>query len=108
MGFYPVNPASGEYMIGSPMYSRMSIRLQSGKTFRVIAENVSARNLYVQSAMLDGKPLNDPLITWEQIQSGATLQFRMGPKPSQWGSDWRPALTRISHREGGGKPNPVA
>ncbi len=92
MGFYPVNPASGEYMIGSPMYSRMSIRLQSGKTFRVIAENVSDRNLYVQSATLDGKPLNDPLITWEQIQSGATLRFGMGPKPSRWGSDWQPAL----------------
>ena len=91
MGFYPVNPASGEYMIGSPMYSRVSIRLQSGKTFRVIAENVSARNLYIQSATLDGKPLNDPLITWEQIQSGATLKFRMGPKPSRWGSDWQPA-----------------
>jgi predicted alpha-1,2-mannosidase len=92
MGFYPVNPASGEYMIGSPMHSRVSIRLQSGKTFRVIAEKVSARNLYIQSATLDGKPLNDPLITWEQIQSGATLQFRMGPKPSRWGGDWRPAL----------------
>jgi predicted alpha-1,2-mannosidase len=91
MGFYPVNPASGEYMIGSPMHSRVSIRLQSGKTFRVIAENVSARNLYIQSARLDGKPLNDPLITWEQIQSGATLKFRMGPKPSRWGGDWQPA-----------------
>jgi putative alpha-1,2-mannosidase len=92
MGIYPVNPASGEYMIGSPMYSRMSIRLQSGKTFRVVAENVSARNLYIQSATLDGKPLNNPLITWEQIQSGAMLKFRMGPKPSRWGSDWQPAL----------------
>lgn len=91
MGFYPVNPASGEYMIGSPMYSAMSIRLQSGKTFRVIAEDVSPRNLYIQSATLDGKPLNEPLITWEQIQSGATLKFRMGPAPSRWGSDWRPA-----------------
>ncbi len=90
MGFYPVNPASGEYMIGSPMYSRMSIRLQSGKTFSVIAENVSAANLYIQSATLDGKRLNDPLITWEQIQSGATLKFKMGPKPSRWGGDWRP------------------
>lgn len=91
MGFYPVNPVSGEYMIGSPMYSRMSIRLPSGKTFRVEAENVSATNLYIQAAMLDGKPLNDPLITWEQIQSGATLKFSMGPKPSRWGSAWAPA-----------------
>jgi len=90
MGFYPVNPASGDYMIGSPMYPRASIRLQNGKTFRVIAENVSARNLYVQSATLDGNPLNEPLITWEQIQSGATLRFRMGPNPSRWGSDWQP------------------
>jgi len=90
MGFYPVNPASGEYMIGSPMFRGVSIRLQNGKTFRVIAENVSAKNLYVQSATLDGKPLNDPVITWEQIQSGATLKFRMGPKASRWGSDWRP------------------
>ena len=91
MGFYPVNPASGEYMIGSPMYSRASIRLQNGKTFRVEAENVSATNLYIQSVMLDGKLLNDPFITWEQIQSGATLKFKMGPKPSRWGSNWRPA-----------------
>ncbi len=91
MGFYPVNPASGEYMIGSPLYPRIGIRLQNGKTFRVIAENVSATNLYIQSATLDGKPLNEPLITWEQIQSGATLKFRMGPRPSRWGSSWRPA-----------------
>ena len=91
MGFYPVNPASGEYMIGSPMHKRVSIRLGSGKTFRVIAENVSARNLYIQSATLDGKPLNVPLITWEHIQSGAILKLRMGPKLSRWGSNWQPA-----------------
>jgi predicted alpha-1,2-mannosidase len=90
MGFYPVNPASGDYMIGSPIYPGMSIRLQNGKTFRVRAENVSAANLYIQSAALDGKPLNEPVITWEQIQSGATLEFRMGPKPSKWGSAWTP------------------
>ena len=77
-------------MIGSPMHSRVSLRLQNGKTFRVIAEGVSAENLYIQSATLDGKLLNEPLITWEQIQSGATLKFRMGPKPSEWGSGWRP------------------
>lgn len=91
MGFYPVNPASGEFMIGSPLFPRMSIRLAGGKTFRVEAANVSAANLYIQSATLDGKALNDPVITWEQIRSGATLKFVMGATPSRWGSDWHPA-----------------
>lgn len=92
MGFYPVNPASGDYMIGSPIYRGMTLKLDNGKTFRVEAENNSATNVYIQSATLDGKPLDIPVITWEQIQSGATLHFVMGPKPSQWGSQWRPAL----------------
>jgi putative alpha-1,2-mannosidase len=77
-------------MIGSPLYPRVGIRLHNGKTFRVIAENVSPTNLYIQSATLDAKPLKDPLITWEQIQSGATLKFRMGTRPSRWGSQWQP------------------
>jgi predicted alpha-1,2-mannosidase len=91
MGFYPVNPASGDYMIGSPMYKMMSLRLSNGKTFRVEAEDNSDRNVYIQSATLNSKPLKDPVITWEQIQSGGTLHFKMGPKPSTWGSSWRPA-----------------
>ena len=95
MGFYPVNPASGEYMIGSPMYKLMTLRLDNGRTFRIEAENNSAGNVYIQSAMLDGKPLNIPVITWEQIQSGATLHFKMGPKPSRWGSEWRPTAIPI-------------
>jgi predicted alpha-1,2-mannosidase len=95
MGFYPVNPASGEYMIGSPMYKRMTIKLGSGKTFSVEAENNSATNIYIQSATLDGKTFDLPLITWEQIQSGATLHFMMGPQPSHWASSWRPTLISI-------------
>ena len=95
MGFYPVNPASGEYMIGSPLYRSVGIRLQNGKTFRVVAEDVSEKNLYIQSATLDGKPLNEPVITWEQIQSGATLRFRMGARPSKWGSTWQPSGIRV-------------
>ncbi|MES2390178.1 MAG: glycoside hydrolase family 92 protein, partial [Acidobacteriota bacterium] len=82
MGFYPVNPASGEYMIGSPLYREMSLRLANGKTFRVVAENNSATNVYIQSATIDGKPLKVPVISWEQIQAGSTLRFVMGAKPS--------------------------
>jgi predicted alpha-1,2-mannosidase len=92
MGFYPVNPASGEYMIGSPLYRSISLKLANGKTFRVEAENNSEINMYIQSATLDNEPLDIPVITWEQIQSGATLHFVMGPQPSMWGSKWRPAL----------------
>jgi predicted alpha-1,2-mannosidase len=90
MGFYPVNPASGEYMIGSPINTQMSLRLANGKVFRVEAENNSATNVYIQSATLNQRPLNIPVITWEQIQSGATLHFVMGPKPSHWASGWAP------------------
>jgi predicted alpha-1,2-mannosidase len=89
-GFYPVNPASGEYMIGSPLYEKMSLRLANGRTFAVDAENNSATNVYIQSATMNGKPLLVPVITWEQIQAGAHIHFVMGPKPSAWGVAWRP------------------
>ena len=92
LGFYPVNPASGEYMIGSPMYGAISLRLANAKTFRVEASNNSAANVYIQSATLNGKPLDIPVITWEQIQAGGVLHFIMGPKPSEWGSNWRPTM----------------
>ena len=89
-GFYPVNPASGDFMIGSPLFRRMSLRLANGKTFSVVAANNSAENLYIQSARLNGKPLDRPVITWEDIQSGATLELIMGPSPSQWAAQWQP------------------
>jgi putative alpha-1,2-mannosidase len=94
-GFYPVNPASGDYMIGSPLFQSMSLRLANGKTFTVLAENNSDKNIYIQSATLGGKPLAKPLITWEDIQSGATLHLVMGPNPSQWAADWKPSPIRV-------------
>jgi predicted alpha-1,2-mannosidase len=89
LGFYPVNPASGEYMIGSPMFGKMSLRLANGKRFTVVAENNSSANVYVQSATLNGKALTRPVIRYEDIMAGSTLHFVMGPKPSRWAADWR-------------------
>ncbi len=94
-GFYPVNPASGDYMIGSPLFKRMSLRLSSGKTFTVLAENNSDKNVYIQSATLNGKPLEKPLITWEEIQSGSTLKLVMGSNPSKWAASWKPSPIRV-------------
>jgi putative alpha-1,2-mannosidase len=56
----------------------------------VTAENNSPANVYIQSATLDGKTLNIPEITYEQIVSGATLKLVMGPSPSKWAADWKP------------------
>ena len=92
LGMYPVNPASGDYMIGSPMFGRMNFKLANGKAFTVVADNNSHSNVYIQSATLNGKPLDKPVITWEQIQSGATLHLVMGAQPSKWASSWRPSL----------------
>lgn len=91
LGFYPVNPASGEFMVGSPLYGRIELRLPSGRRFRVVARHAAAANLYIQSARLNGEPLRAPLIHWSDIVNGGELEFDMGPRPSQWASDWRPA-----------------
>jgi predicted alpha-1,2-mannosidase len=91
LGFYPVNPASGVYAIGSPTVSRAVIHLDHdkyhGRTFTVIAKHNSARNIYIQSAKLNGQPLAQPGLTQEQITSGGTLKLEMGSKPNpDWGN----------------------
>jgi predicted alpha-1,2-mannosidase len=88
LGFYPVNPASGNFMIGSPIFTRMSIELAHGRRLTVVARNNSSSNVYIQSATLNGKPLTVPVITYRELVAGATLTFVMGPKPSNWGTDW--------------------
>ena len=90
LGFYPVNPAQGVYVIGSPAVDKATIHLDKnyygGRTFTMTAQNNSPENVYIQSAMLNGKPLNDSYITHKQILAGGTLDFVMGPKPNMnWG-----------------------
>jgi len=91
LGFYPMNPDSGIFAIGSPVVRKAVIHLDEkqyqGRTLTILAENNSAENIYIQSAMLNGQPLDNPWLTREQIISGGTLQFIMGAKPNPaWGS----------------------
>ena len=94
MGFYPLNPASGEYLIGSPLFSKMTLRLAGGKRFEVVARNNSAANVYVQSAKLNGVAVTVPVISYREIVRGGTLAFVMGSSPSRWGAGWKPASVR--------------
>ena len=87
IGFYPVCPGSPVYEIGSPIFAKGSIRLGNGKIFSVIANNVSARNKYIQSAQLNGKTLGKPWFPHSSIETGGTLVLQMGDKPNvRWGS----------------------
>nr|WP_314834992.1 GH92 family glycosyl hydrolase [uncultured Flavobacterium sp.] len=86
MGLYPMNPASGEYEIGSPIFEKATINLQGGKAFVIEAENVSNKNFYIQSATLNGVPFNKTAITHQQIVQGGILHFVMGSEPNKnWG-----------------------
>lgn len=86
MGLYPMNPASGEYEIGSPIFEKSTINLEGGKTFVIEAENVSDKNFYIQSAVLNGVEFNQTAITHQQILKGGVLHFVMGEQPNKnWG-----------------------
>lgn len=81
MGFYPVDPISGQYEIGSPIFPEVKMYLANGKTFVVQAENVSDENIYIQSVTVNGQPYNKSYITHEMIMQGDTIHFVMGNKP---------------------------
>ena len=83
MGFYPVNPVSGEYEIGTPLFPEMRLNLKNGKTFTVLAPNVSRENIYIQSVKVNGKPYDKSYITHQQIMDGATIEFVMGNQPGE-------------------------
>lgn len=87
MGFYPVCPASPYYIIGSPAFEKLQLPLENGRTFTVIARNASKENIYIRSARLNGKPYDKSYISHDDITSGATLEFEMGPSPDlNWGT----------------------
>lgn len=83
MGFYPVNPVSGQYEIGTPLFPEMRMNLNNGKTFTILAPAVSRDNIYILSVKVNGQPYDKSYITHEQIMNGATVEFEMGPEPGK-------------------------
>ena len=101
VGFYPVCPGSPVYEIGSPIFAKSTIRMSEGKDFTIIADHVSAQNKYIQSAELNGKPLNRPWFQQSDIAHGGTLVLKMGDRPNlHWGSapgDAPPSMSNESN-----------
>jgi len=90
MGFYPVNPAGGIYIFGSPLLEEVEMNLENGNKFKITAHNLSEKNIYIQSVKLNGKAYKNVWIKHEDIVKGGTLEYTMGSKPSKWGLKTRP------------------
>jgi predicted alpha-1,2-mannosidase len=86
-GFYPVTPGSTTYAIGTPLFPETRFNLENGKHFAVKAHGVSATNIYIQSATLNGKPYRKSYLTHADVMQGGEMVFKMGPRPNRhWGS----------------------
>ena len=87
MGFYQVCPGTPDYVIGTPIFDKVTINLNNGKKFTIKANNVSATNKYIQSVTLNGKPYTKTWFTHHDILDGSEFVFRMGASPNMhWGA----------------------
>ncbi|HNW74322.1 MAG TPA: GH92 family glycosyl hydrolase [Bacteroidales bacterium] len=89
MGFYPVTPGSGIYAMGTPLFPKMVLSLENGKTFTIRANNLDSNTFYIQSVSLNGKPHTRCYLNHEEIMKGGELTFNMGPQPNKaWGTGY--------------------
>ncbi|MFG2286628.1 GH92 family glycosyl hydrolase [Streptomyces sp. NPDC048595] len=96
LGFYPLVMGQGEYAVGSPLFTKATIHLENGRDLVVKAPRNSARNVYVQSLRVNGKPWNSTALPHKLLARGGTLEFAMGPHPSAWGSGENAAPTSLT------------
>jgi putative alpha-1,2-mannosidase len=85
LGFYPVAPGSGEYILGRPFLPKTAMRLPNGKTFTIVADGLDDRHTYVGSVSLNGKPLQRTFLRHDEILAGGELRFSMQAEPNK---DW--------------------
>ncbi|KND32781.1 GH92 family glycosyl hydrolase [Streptomyces acidiscabies] len=102
LGFYPLVMGSGEYAIGSPLFTKATVRMDSGRTLVVKAPGNSARNVYVQGVRFNGRALTSTSLPHSVISRGGVLEFAMGPRPSSWGAGSGP----VSITQGDAVPRP--
>lgn len=81
MGFYPVTPGVPQYVIGSPLFDSVTINLESGKTFQIVASGNGEGACYISKAFLDGKVISRSWITHDELMKGGQLEFSMSKEP---------------------------
>ncbi len=86
MGFYQVEPAGGRYVLGSPLFDKVTVSVGEGKTFTIVSRNNSSENIYIQRARLNGRDYPYSYIDYKEIRKGGTLELMMGNIPSTFGT----------------------
>jgi predicted alpha-1,2-mannosidase len=101
LGIYPLQMGSANWAVGSPLFKKATIHLENGKDLVINAPDNSVKNVYVQGLKINGKPYSSTSIPTSLLTDGATLDFDMGPAPSDWGGgedDAPPSITKGSHK----------
>ena len=83
LGFYQMEPCGGRYYFGTPMIDSAELQVRDG-LFKIKVLDNSSENIYIQSIRLNGEPLNERYITFEQIAKGGNLEIQMGHTPHDW------------------------
>jgi predicted alpha-1,2-mannosidase len=98
LGFYPVCPGAGEYVIGAPLFKEATMHLQNGKKFTIKASDNSKENLYIQSAKLNHRKMTKTYLRHDDIVKGGKVEFKMGSEPNmKWGASKEDAPYSMSH-----------
>ncbi|WP_274565159.1 GH92 family glycosyl hydrolase [Streptomyces spiramyceticus] len=96
LGFYPLVMGSGEYAVGSPLFTKATVHLENGRDLVVKAPRNSAKNVYVQGLKVNGKSWKSTALPHDLLARGGTLEFDMGAKPSAWGTGKKAAPVSIT------------
>ncbi|MFE9093585.1 GH92 family glycosyl hydrolase [Streptomyces sp. NPDC007264] len=96
LGFYPLVMGSGEYAVGSPLFTKATVHLENGRDLVIKAPRNSARNVYVQGLKVDGHRWTSTALPHALLARGGVLEFDMGPRPSAWGTGKNAAPTSIT------------
>jgi predicted alpha-1,2-mannosidase len=96
LGFYPLVMGSGEYAVGSPLFTKATVHLENGRDLVVRAPENSARNVYVQGLKVNGRTWTSTSLPHSLLARGGVLDFDMGPRPSKWGTGKNAAPVSIT------------
>jgi len=83
LGFYPVSPGTGEYVLGSPLFRKVTVTLADGKELVISAPENSRENIFVHNVRYNGKPMDVNYVTHEQLTAGGSMEFAMSPEPEK-------------------------